>query len=192
MFDQKTDLDALVRRFREGDEEAAWLIVRIYGPHVRRMIRRRMTPALRQACGSSDVQQEVFASLFQRVTRDHGYVLPDNEAAYLAQIVRNTMEDITRREEAQKRDWHSRQFRADFGLESDPRLADSRGDPAAAAEAWEGFYRLLARVPLGYRPAVCMLADGYTQQEVAAMLRVSERHVRRIVSLCRMLFRREG
>jgi DNA-directed RNA polymerase specialized sigma24 family protein len=88
---EETPLPGLLRRVRAGDPEAAAELVRIYEPHIRRVIRLRMRdPRLRRAFDPSDVCQSVLASFFARMAMGQ-YDLgePDELIRLLATMTRN-------------------------------------------------------------------------------------------------------
>ncbi len=88
---EDTPLPGLIRRVRAGDPEAAAELVRVYEPHIRRVIRLRMRdPRLRRAFDPSDVCQSVLASFFARMALGQ-YDLgePDELIRLLATMTRN-------------------------------------------------------------------------------------------------------
>ena len=57
----------LMQRLRLGESDAAWELVRLYEPQIRRAVRVRMRDAqLRKVVDSIDICQSVFANLFVR------------------------------------------------------------------------------------------------------------------------------
>jgi DNA-directed RNA polymerase specialized sigma24 family protein len=96
-------LRELVRRIREGDEEAAAEFFRTYEPHVRRVIRARLRiGGMRRVSDSSDLCQVVLASFLvgSAVGR---YDVADTEAMkkLLARIAANRVIDLARKPEFQ-------------------------------------------------------------------------------------------
>lgn len=84
-------LPGLIRRIRAGDPEAAAELVRVYEPHIRRVIRLRMRdPMLRRAFDPSDVCQSVLASFFARMALgQYDLGRPDDLIRLLAIMTRN-------------------------------------------------------------------------------------------------------
>lgn len=81
----------LVQRVRGGDDEAAAELVRRFEPHIRRVVRFRLTdPALRAVMDSTDVVQSVLADFFCRAAAGRFEIeTPDRLRRLLAVMVRN-------------------------------------------------------------------------------------------------------
>jgi RNA polymerase sigma-70 factor (ECF subfamily) len=98
----------LIRRVRQGDEDAAAELVRLYEPEIRRAIRVRHTdPRLRRSMDSLDICQSVLANFFVRVAAgqfelDH----PDQLLRLLVTMARNRLFDQVRRQKAKRRSSH--------------------------------------------------------------------------------------
>lgn len=95
----------LIRRVRQGEEDAAAELVRLYEPEIRRAIRVRHTdPRLRRIVDSMDICQSVLANFFVRVASgqfelDH----PDQLLRLLVTMARNQLFDQVRRQKASRR-----------------------------------------------------------------------------------------
>jgi RNA polymerase sigma-70 factor (ECF subfamily) len=92
--------EELIRRVREGDEEAAAQLVRDYEPAIRRAARIRLADShLKKLFDSVDISQSVFASFFARVALGQ-YQLDKPQALIrlLAIMTRNKLVDHFRRE----------------------------------------------------------------------------------------------
>jgi DNA-directed RNA polymerase specialized sigma24 family protein len=99
-----SQLRELLRRIQDGDEAAAAEFVRMYEPHIRRVVRARMRAAgLRRASDSSDLCQNVLLSFLvgSAVGR---YELEDSEAMrkLLGRIAANQAIDLARKPEFRK------------------------------------------------------------------------------------------
>lgn len=96
----------LMARVKQGEQDAADTLVRLYEPQIRRMVRQRLTsPALRQQMDSMDVCQEVMGDFFEGAA-DEQYTLdsPAQMIALLAAMVRNQVVHHLRRQRAARRD----------------------------------------------------------------------------------------
>ena len=93
--------EALLQRVRAGEEEAAAEFVRIYEPHVRRVVRARMRIArLRRVADSSDFCQAVMGSFLVRAAMGQYAVADSDQMRYLlGRIARNKVADLVRRPE---------------------------------------------------------------------------------------------
>jgi RNA polymerase sigma-70 factor (ECF subfamily) len=98
--------EQLIQRVRQGDEQAAGELVRLYEPEVRRFIHFRLTtPALRRFVDSLDICQSVLANLF--VHLDRGSLQldnPDQLRRLLITMARNKLHDHARKMKAARRD----------------------------------------------------------------------------------------
>src|SRR5262245_54503469 len=94
-------LEGLPARLRGGDEGAAEEIVRAYGPYLRMVVRRRLTPRLRTRFDSHDVVQSVWADLWPRLRGGGGAGWEFRDGArlraFLVRLTRNRFIDFCRR-----------------------------------------------------------------------------------------------
>ena len=63
--DDPTNFHDLMRRVRDGSEDAAWEFNRRYGGYIRRAVRRVLNPKLRSKFDSIDFVQLVWLSFFR-------------------------------------------------------------------------------------------------------------------------------
>jgi RNA polymerase sigma-70 factor (ECF subfamily) len=134
MDDEAPDFAEFVRRLRDGDEDAARELLRLYEPTIRRVVRLRLRdPKLRRVIDSSDICQSVFASFFVRAAAG-GYDLerPDQLLRLLATIARNRLGRHANRERAGRRD--QRRIDPAAVLEECPAAGDSPSRQTSAAE----------------------------------------------------------
>jgi RNA polymerase sigma-70 factor (ECF subfamily) len=132
--DEAAGFAEFVRRLRDGDEDAARELFRLYEPAIRRVVRLRLRdPKLRRVIDSGDICQSVFASFFVRAAVG-GYDLesPDQLLRLLATIARNKLADHANRERAERRD--QRRIDPTAVLEECPASGDSPSRQAAAIE----------------------------------------------------------
>lgn len=96
----------LMQRLRSGDSDAAWELVELYEPQVRRAVRVRMQDAqLRKVVDSVDICQSVFANFFVRAaTGEYELEQPRELIALLVTMARNRVNDWYRKEKGRNRD----------------------------------------------------------------------------------------
>jgi RNA polymerase sigma-70 factor (ECF subfamily) len=98
----------LIRRIREGDQQAAAELVRLYEPEIRLEVRtwlRLRDPRLRRVFDSMDICQSVLASFFLRAAiGEYELDRPDQLAALLAGIARNKLSEQVKHHQRQRRD----------------------------------------------------------------------------------------
>jgi RNA polymerase sigma factor (sigma-70 family) len=115
-----------IRRIRQGDQEAAAELVRLYEPEIRLEIRgwlRLRDPRLRRVLDSVDVCQAVLASFFLRATLgEFDLEQPGQLIQLLVGMARNKLSEQVRHHQRQRRDVRRLQASAD------------EVEPAAAAE----------------------------------------------------------
>ena len=75
-----------------GSEEAIWEFIEKYGPHIERVVNRRLQKENRQ-----NVVQMVWASFFADIKRIAALKNPEELILYLVNIARNKVIDETRR-----------------------------------------------------------------------------------------------
>jgi RNA polymerase sigma-70 factor (ECF subfamily) len=160
----------------EADPVRAERVFRSYERFLRRVARRRLTPALRRRFDSADVVQSVWATLLRGGASDREFTTPEHLRAFLARAVRNRVIDRARR----ARDVAAAEQRV---TKSPPHLptpvnAPRPSEQAGANELWE---RMLAVCPPEHRPVLNLRRQGFTLDEVAASTGLHEGSVRRIL-----------
>jgi RNA polymerase sigma factor (sigma-70 family) len=105
-LERDEDFEALMRRVRAGDADAATALVRLYEPAIRRAVRVWMLNArLRRALDSLDICQSVMASFFVRAAlSQYHFDTPAQLVQLLVSMARNKVADQVRHEQAGRRD----------------------------------------------------------------------------------------
>jgi RNA polymerase sigma factor (sigma-70 family) len=174
------DFSNLVRRVREGSEEAAWEMVEQYGDAIRRAVRRALHERLRSKFDSLDFVQIVWNSLFQARDKLSGFDRPAELVAYLIAMARNKVGMEVRRRLMTT----TRGVQNEESLEQLPGKDEIIGpepEPVDVAIAREQWNRLLDRQPPRDRQIVCLRLQGYTYQHIAETLQVDKCTVRRVL-----------
>jgi RNA polymerase sigma-70 factor (ECF subfamily) len=96
----------LLRQVRAGDETAAAIMVKQYEPHIRRVVRSRLTdPRLRRQMDSVDICQSVLGDFFVRVAVGQFELSsPEQLVKLLAVLARNRVVEAARTHHAARRD----------------------------------------------------------------------------------------
>jgi RNA polymerase sigma-70 factor (ECF subfamily) len=174
------DLRQVLARIRAGDEEAARELLRRYEAQVRLVVRRQLPRLLRSRFDSLDFLQSVWGSFFRRMQAGPSELEdPKNLVAFLARAAKNKVIDEYRRASSRKQD-----IRLEETLwEGDrPReLVAGTDTPSQIAEADEAFGRLRDLLPEDRRTILGLKAEGLTNREIGARLKISERTVRRVL-----------
>jgi len=172
----------LIRRVREGSEEAAWDLVNQYGDSIRRAVRRALNEKLRSKFDSLDFVQIVWNSFFHARGKLDRFDRPEELAAYLTAMAKNKVGmEIRRRLMTEKynvrHEQSLEQLRANGCVEM-PSHQPAPEEMAIAREQWE---RLLEGQPSHYRQIIELRLQGHTNQQVADTLHLDERTVRRFL-----------
>ena len=91
-FDDLNGFQDLMRRVREGSEDAAWEVVRRYGGYIRRAVRRVLNPKLRYKFDSLDFVQWVWLSFFRMHDKAERFERPQFLVTFLAGMARNKVQ----------------------------------------------------------------------------------------------------
>jgi RNA polymerase sigma-70 factor (ECF subfamily) len=129
---------AMLRRVRSGDEDAAAEVVRRYEPALRRLIRMRLTdPHLTRLLDSMDICQSVLANFFVRMAAGQFELnTPDQLLKLLSVMARNRLFDHAAKQKAGRRDAR-RQSDDPDALERVPTTDPSPSQAAAARDLLE-------------------------------------------------------
>jgi RNA polymerase sigma-70 factor (ECF subfamily) len=182
-------IDALLEKLTSGDARAAEEVFRTYEPHLRLVVRRHLSPALRAKFDSADIVQSVWADLL-RGFREAGWRFAD--AAHLrAFLVRLTRHRFIDRLRQHQRAVDREQSLADGDWEQTlPAAGAGPDDLAQADELWQ---EMLLLCPPEHRELLRLKREGAVNAEVAARAGLHEGSVRRILcTLSRRLARRHG
>lgn len=172
---------ALFERVRKGDQDAAWDLVEIYGPHVMRAVRRTLSRDLRAKFDSDDFVQAVWASFFAVAEQISDVQEPGQLVGLLTAMARNkVVDEIRRRVETQKYSVRREEplWKPDSSEEG---FASREPRPSQVAMARERWNRMMAGQPDHYHVVMRMRLMGKTQRSIAAHLGVSEKTVQRVM-----------
>jgi RNA polymerase sigma factor (sigma-70 family) len=159
---EEGELRQFLARIRDGDEEAARELLRLYEAKVRLVVRRQLPRLLRSRFDSQDFVQSIWGSFFRRIKASPTELeSTENLVGFLARAARNK-ESMW--EGAEPRD-----------------LVDGSNSPSEVAEASEAFSRLRDLLPADRRNVLDLKAEGLTTVEIAAKLGIGERTVRRVI-----------
>jgi RNA polymerase sigma-70 factor (ECF subfamily) len=181
MTDHPSTFTQLMDRLTHGSQDAAWELIEVYGPHVRRYVRRTLTQDLRSKFDSIDFAQVVWASFFREPDRIRQLTTPQQLLGYLASMARNKVVSETRKRIfSQKHD-----IRREVSLENtEPgeALVSSDPTPSSVAVARERWNRLVDRQPADVRRILELRFQGETYDEIAKRMQINERTVRRAIA----------
>ena len=189
--DRPGNIQELLARIKDGDEEAARELLTRYEPKVRLVVRRQLPRLLRSRFDSVDFLQSVWGSFFHKIrTGPNDLMEEQNLIAFLAWAARNKVIDECRRAATQKQDIHREQSLRIKG-DGEPGLAV--GDtPSQLAQAHETYDRLRDLLPEDRRVILELKTAGYSCKDIGERLGMSERAVQRVLEDLRNRARIEG
>ncbi|MCI0637535.1 MAG: sigma-70 family RNA polymerase sigma factor [Gemmataceae bacterium] len=179
-----SNLSALFEQARQGSAQAVQKLFETFEHALRPIIRIHMTDRMRPAFDSDDFMQDVRLKLLDRCLPREVYDSEESLFAYLVELAKNQVLETRRRYCVYRKHNFNREVplenpKAD--AEQLPGRLDAAHDLAAAQESFE---RWQSKLPLAYRRVLVLLRDGYSQQETAAQMHISERTVRRLLKKC--------
>ncbi len=178
----ENEFSMLIERMRAGSEEAARELFRRYGPHIIRVVRRRLTKRLRSKFDSQDFAQAVWASFFAMPPEACSFEHPEALAAYLEALARNKVIDVVRQRLMTDRYNVNREKSLEGSAAYEVRhLPDTEPRPSQLYLAEDEWERLLTAAPLHQRRILELLRDGVTPGEIAKELGVNRRTIRRLL-----------
>ncbi len=174
------NIQDLLARIKDGDEEAACELLTRYESKVRLVVRRQLPRLLRSRFDSLDFLQSVWGSFFHRIrTGPNDLNEEQGLIAFLAWAARNKVIDEYRRAATQKQDV-TREER--LGIRGDQEACLAGGDtPSQLAQANETYDRLRDLLPEDRRVILEWKAAGYSSREIGDRLGMSERTVQRVL-----------
>jgi RNA polymerase sigma-70 factor (ECF subfamily) len=156
----------LIRRVREGDEQAATELVRHYEPAIRVVVRRRLTdPNLRRVLDSIDICQSILGRFFNGVVAGR-FELTNEEQLFnlLATMARNKVTSHARKQTAARRDARRNQK----GNQDPQTLADPGQSPSQVVANRELLEQIYNRLSAEERRLVDLQNLGKSWKEIAA------------------------
>ena len=172
----------LLARVRDGDEEAARQLIETYGPHILRVVRRRLHRKLRSKFDSLDFVQAVWASFFARREEIGRFEQPEDIVAFLGAVATNKVIDETRaRLFAQRHTVAREEFLEPGTPRHDEALADAQPTPSEVVALKDLWDCLLEDQPSHYRRILHMRRSGLPCEEIARRTGLTEKTVHRII-----------
>jgi RNA polymerase sigma factor (sigma-70 family) len=172
----------LMERVRDGADDAIQEFVARFEKHVLRVVRHQLLEALRAKFDSTDFVQDVWASFFA-LSRDYlDFKTPEALEAYLGVMTRNKVIEALRvRLQGRRYNVQREQSLDDNDHHWPERLNGADPTPSQVVVAREAWEELQGQIRPKHRPLLEMLRDGYSHREIAEVLDLDEKTVRRVV-----------
>jgi RNA polymerase sigma factor (sigma-70 family) len=158
----------LIRRVRQGDQEAAAELVRSYEPAIRRAARIRITnKRLQRLFDSADISQSVFASFFVRASLgQYDIDTPKRLLNLLLSMSHKKLINYVRKEQAARRDYR----RVEDDLHVQKRILAKDSNPSQQAALVELLREFRARLSPDEQHLTDLRAAGQEWAQIAAQL----------------------
>ncbi len=172
----------LMQQIAAGSESAVEDLIAQYGSQLCRAVRRRLNSRLRPKFDTSDFVQAVWASFFCGRDQWSRFQHSGDFVAFLTTMARNKVVDESRqRLQTQKRDVTREQAIFSDASQEIP-LPGREPAPSQIAIRNEQWQRMLEGMPSQYRQILELRVAGETHEEIARLLGISDRTVRRVLS----------
>jgi RNA polymerase sigma factor (sigma-70 family) len=182
MADKRKDFSELMRRVSQGEEPAFRELLDQYGPHLLRVIRRKLDRKLRQSFDSADFLQDVWKSFLTCPRKEQPFSEPDELVAFLAEMaVNKVVEAFRARVQAQKRTANREESLEETLAKNGELFVARQPTPSQVAVAKEQWDLILERQPARYRAILILLRQGNTHQEIARQLGLHQKTVQRLI-----------
>lgn len=182
MTEEDLEFAALMEQLRAGDEEAAWKLLEVYGPAIRRVIRHELHEKMRSKFDSVDFVQAVWASFFRQPSQFRRLQKPDELMAFLVTVAQHKVVDETRRRfNTQKWDVTREESLDDPEVVDAEAIPSTDPRPSQVAMFHEQWDQLVHRQPRENRKILEMRFAGATYEEIGVKLGIHERTARKIV-----------
>jgi RNA polymerase sigma factor (sigma-70 family) len=184
MSETNQDFETLIERIRQGDQEAACILVKSYGPDLIRVIRRNLKTKLRSKYDSDDFLQEVWLGFFTKWVHEKDFNRPEEVIAFLATMAHSRVVEANRQYlQCQKRDLNREQSLEEAAREGKEPIAPG-SDAAELAIAEDQWELLVQRLPPRLQYVLQALREGRTYDQIAWLHGLDAQGLRYVVRRC--------
>lgn len=170
-----------LNRVRDGSQDAAAALISEFGPHVYRVIRRRLDRRLRAKIDSEDMFQLVWASFFRYPERMGRFTQSHELLRFLSVVARNKVIHGGRKYRRVQKNDMSREVSLMDSSAPDWIAQQRIQSPSQVAMAKERFERMLEGLSRQHQRILCLRVAGTSYVAIAAELGLHERTVRKVV-----------
>src|SRR5262245_12276889 len=184
---------ALLNRWRAGDEEAARQLFQLYVDRLVALARQRISQRLASRVDAEDVVQSVFRTFFNRAKEGHFHFEEEDDLCKL--LARITVHKTFRQvafHRAAKRDMNQEASHGDGAQDRLLALLDRGPTPEEANAFLDQMQHFLSRRRPEDRQISELRMQGYKDVEIAKMMNISDRKIRRLMERIRGLAQQEG
>jgi RNA polymerase sigma factor (sigma-70 family) len=192
MSTKHPDVNALLARVRQGDQEAIATFVATYDLPLKEVIRHHIDDDIRQVVDSQDILQSVWRSFFTGELSKRQLYDAEEILRILRAMAKHKTLDANRRQLDAKRSVRrtiSFERLQQFVMKA---LTDHHATAAAELEAEDEFEALLRTLTPRQQRILTMRRDGYTHEEIAKQIGCAKRTVERTVERILDYFQRNS
>jgi RNA polymerase sigma factor (sigma-70 family) len=176
----ESDFRQLLSQAEQGDADAARRLLKEFGPHVVRAIRRHLPPDMRSEFDSLDFAQAVWGSFFAQRQQLAHLEDPEQFIGLLAQMARHkVLMEHRKRYATSKRDKTREERQISDPI--DEQVLANDPTPSQVAVANDLCRALVADHPQRYQAILEQRLQGRSHEEIAQLLHMHERSVRRVL-----------
>ena len=181
MNNDNSEFRDIVERVCAGSDEATWELINTYGPHIQRVVRRKLNQRMRSKFDSLDFVQMVWASFFTEREKLSAFNEPNELIRYLATMAqRKLMQESRRRFVGQKHNLN-RERALIAGSEDESTYVKKSNTPSQIVMAKDRLEAMMHERSDRDRQVVQLRLDGLTYVEIAAELQIHERTAREVI-----------
>jgi RNA polymerase sigma-70 factor (ECF subfamily) len=178
IVEEKRAFRNALEQVRAGSPEAVWSFIETYGPHIQRIVRRRLDQRMRSQFDSLDFVQMVWMSFFRNPGEIRSFQQPEDLVRFLAAVARRKVIDQYRRRVVASKCSVTREQ----SIQEVPEPRDgAEMTPSRIAIAREQWELLLRRQPARDRSIAQLRFGGATYTEISQQLGIHERTARRVI-----------
>lgn len=181
MSQENSEFRQVIQRVCAGSQEATCTLIETYGPHIQRVIRRRLNQRMRSKFDSVDFVQMVWASIFAEREKMAGFTEPDELIRYLATLAqRKLLQESRRRLHGQKHNV-GRERALNPETEDETTYVRKSNTPSQIVIAKDRLEVMMRARSERDRQVVELRMQGLTYVEISAELGIHERTAREVI-----------
>lgn len=183
----------LMQRFRDGDQDAAAELFERYVDKLVNLAQKRLSSQLGRRIDAEDVVQSAFRSFF-RGTRDGRFHLQSGQELWrlLAVMTVTKLKKQLEFHTAAKRDFQMERSPSPDDTHPMAQRAIDEPSPADELVLVEQVERIKAQLGRDQQRIFAMRLDGHQLDEIAAVIGISERTVRRVLDKIKVLLMKQA
>lgn len=181
MSNENSDFRKVLESVCAGSEDAALELIDTYGPHIQRVIRRRLNQRMRSKFDSLDFVQMVWASIFTEREKLANFTEPTDLIRYLATLAQRKLVQESRRRLQHQKHNVGRERALIAGSEDESTYVRKSNTPSQIVMAKDRLEVMMRERSDRDRQVVELRLQGLTYVEIAERLSIHERTAREVI-----------